>query len=366
MAELLPRMRSRGIDVEVLALRHWAEDLGPELATAGVPVHRFELGSEKHLILGLSKLRTLLSRNDYAGFWSHLPWDHVYARAARALQPHSITVNTFHSEGYSQNPPRTLGGIFEVKMQQLACRGSARHVAVSEAVREDYAKFFGIPDIVTIYNGIDVDRIQVLASRTESKTVRAEHGVDEEAFLIVVPSRYVAKKGHAYLIRALQILRERGEPLPVVLMQGVGGLAKALGEVVKAARLDDIVRIGPVLPHERLFPLLKAANLVVQPSLREPFGIAALEALSLGTPVLLSDVDGFRETTANGRFATLVPPGDAEALADALTRIRANEVGERARAAAGAQHVRDNFNLDHCADRWAALFRDVMSESGKR
>lgn len=77
-----------------------------------------------------------------------------------------------------------------------------------------------------------------------------------------------------------------------------GFVTPFLGQLrARAAELGLVgaVEFAPPMLHDQLFPLIQAADAVVIPSLREPFGIAAAEAMLLGTPVVLTRVDGFVE-----------------------------------------------------------------------
>jgi len=71
-----------------------------------------------------------------------------------------------------------------------------------------------------------------------------------------------------------------------------------------------------LLRYDQLFPLIQSADDVVIPSLREPFGIAAAEAMLLGVPVVLTRVDGLIELVGDSEGALMASPGDARSLAE--------------------------------------------------
>lgn len=362
VVDLAPRLRALGLEVEIAALFEWPDDLGDDLARAGVPLHRLHIPSRGAFPRGLLALRRVVHGKRFDLFWSHLASDHLYARAAAAMAPGSVTVNTFHGE-LPDPPPASLRSRASRWLQHRACASSAAHVAVSKATESDFARVYGWRDIRVAHNGVDLSRVEALGSATSPAAARAAFGVAENAFLLVVPARYVQKKGQAYLIDAVARLRDAGVAARV-LMFGTGPTKAALQAQVEQLKLDDAITVAGIIPHDQLFPLIRAANAVVQPSLREPFGIGAVEAMALGTPVILSDVDGFRETTDAGRVARMVPPGDAAALAAAIHEVHADPASARARADAARAHVFAHFSIDACAARWHAILTDALGERG--
>ncbi len=89
--------------------------------------------------------------------------------------------------------------------------------------------------------------------------------------------------------------------------------------------------------------LLAAADVVVMPSLQEGLGVAALEAMAAGCPLIVSRAGGLPEVVDQGAAGLIVEPGDAAALAAALRRVARDPVHARALAAAGRARVRRTF-----------------------
>jgi len=144
------------------------------------------------------------------------------------------------------------------------------------------------------------------------------------------------------------------------VMVGDGPLAGAIGAPPEVADVTGeraaILRL-PAVPHAVVAELMRAADVVVVPSRREPLGLAAVEALACGTPVIASAVGGLLEVVHDGENGLLVPPGDPDALARALARLR--DAGYRGRlAAAGPASVADHdlrVAADRMAQVWAGL-----------
>ncbi len=98
-------------------------------------------------------------------------------------------------------------------------------------------------------------------------------------------------------------------------------------------------------------------------SMGESFGITAIEAMGLGLPAILTEVDGFTEVVGTSGCALMVPPGDASSLADAMSRLMADVDLRHELGALGKARVVSEFGIDRCAARWASLLREVACAS---
>jgi glycosyltransferase involved in cell wall biosynthesis len=148
-----------------------------------------------------------------------------------------------------------------------------------------------------------------------------------------------------------------GEPAdpPGVLFVGRLSPEKGILELVQAADgmelmvagdgplRDRVPGVRGFVPHHELGPLYDRAAVVAVPSRREGFGVACLEAMAHGRPVVASAVGGLLDLVVDGETGLLVPPGDVPALRAALERLLGNaELRERLGAAA-RERVRDHF-----------------------
>lgn len=355
LASLVPEMRRQGANVEVAALFDWPDDLGIELERESIPLHRLEISSPGALTEAARKLRRLLAPADYDVFWGHLYYGNFYAWLARRLAGSGKLAVTLHSEGYLQFPPTGLRARLAAAMEARLLKAADLRIAVSEAVRADYAAYFRLEDIQVVHNGVDHRRIEAMIIASDPQAVRKQFGFATQDFLLVTPARYVPKKGHRVLLDALELLRDEHRVLPKAFFCGAGPLQESIVEDVSRRGLTDQVTVSAVVPHEQLMPLIASAQTVVMPSLREPFGIAAAEAMVVGTPCVLTNVDGFRELTAGCDCAMLVPPADARSLAKAILELHADSARGARLARRAKAHVEKNFTIARCASRWKAV-----------
>lgn len=131
-------------------------------------------------------------------------------------------------------------------------------------------------------------------------------------------------KGVEYLIHAIpQVLKQL--PDARFLLIGDGSQRKLVEELILKYDVGKKVELLGYIPHNKLLPYYQQADLFVMPSLNEPQGIVALEAMACGLPVVASKVGGIPEMVQDGKNGILVPPAKPESLAEAIVNLFAHE-----------------------------------------
>ena len=199
-----------------------------------------------------------------------------------------------------------------------------------------------------IPSGIDARRYADRArpaQRTNGATVVGCVGVLEE------------RKGQRFLLEAAAKLKSEGLKLQYRIA-GTGSLRRQLERDTARLGLRDDVQFLGFVPDTTGF--LAAIDLFVMPSLFEGLGVAALEAMAAGKPVIASRMGGLAESVVDGVTGLLVRPGDGAALADAIEKL----VREPARAAAmgnqGRERVAQHFTLEQMALKNEAYYYDLV------
>lgn len=171
--------------------------------------------------------------------------------------------------------------------------------------------------------------------------------------------RFAEEKGQAVLVEAMgHVLRAL--PGARLVLVGYGPLEAALRR--RASPLGEAV----VFAGERdAAEVLGAFDLYVQPSFYESQGLAILEAMAAGVPVIATDVGGVRDAVIPGETGALVPAGDAAALARAIVAT-ARDPARATRAARASARVRSEFHADRMAAAYASLYRETARESAFR
>lgn len=187
-----------------------------------------------------------------------------------------------------------------------------------------------------VYNGLDLPAHALADPLSGPGPVR-----------LLVVGRLSGRKGQEVAVRALARLRDGGADAVLSLVgdhyPGYEDHVAGLHALVAGLHLQDRVDFAGF--RTELDAVWAAGDVALVPSLLEPFGNVAVEAMAAGLPVVASAVQGLTEIITPGRTGWLVPPGDDALLAAAVAEVLADPVRSRAVAAAGAAEVRERFAL---------------------
>jgi len=267
-----------------------------------------------------------------------------------AVLRHSKAVNvaTFHAYRESHAGYEYGRRLLEPFFNHLDGR-----IAVSPAARDLVARYFP-GEYVIIPNGIDVERFGHPLIRP------IEHYMDGRPNILFV-GRLEKRKGFEYLIKAFVRVKAA---VPGVRLLVVGAFEKDdKAPYVQFARrhgLHEVRFIGYVSADE-IPRYYRTAHVFCAPSTGfESFGIVLLEAMAAGTPIVASDIPGYRSVLTHGREGLLVKPGDDVALADALIRLL-RDPQERARMSAAGRATAQNYAWDKVTRQVLNYYEELLS-----
>ena len=232
---------------------------------------------------------------------------------------------------------------------------ATRVIACSEHMRWEVQRLFD-PDkgrTVVIPNGIDPD--QWVVSASARARARRRYGTP----LVVFAGRLEWEKGVHTLLDAVPRLRRRVPGVRVVIA-GRGGAEDGLRATARESRLGRAVSFVGWLPERDLRALIAAADAVVVPSIYEPFGIIALEAATLGSPLVVSRTGGLAELVEDGRTGWTFATGDRVEMSAALEAALTDRRAARRYAAAAREVVLDRHGWPAIAALTRVLYRDAI------
>jgi len=334
-----------------------------ELARDGFPTHEVPLTRlfrPQDDLRALAALTRLFHRERFALVHTHTPktalLGQLAARCARV--PH--IVNTVHGLLGHADVPMPRRAVLAL-IDRATCllsssvlsqsREDVDHAIAYRLCRRSRIRHLG--------QGIDLGRFdpaRVLAAGREP--LRARLGLPTNGLVIAMIARFTREKGYPeFLTMARRIANERSDAHFLV--------------VGTSLRERDAVRLVPselglngrmtVLMDRRDMPEIYAtADLVVLPTHREGFPRSLVEASAMGIPVVSTQIRGCREAVLDGETGVLVPPGDANALYDAVALLVADPARRRRMSDVASRRARLEFDERRVCERVVALYRELL------
>jgi len=230
-----------------------------------------------------------------------------------------------------------------------------RFVCVSNTVAEgiygsDWYQSIYASRVSVIPNSLDVEKVNAAAP----KNWRQELGIEGGAAIIGYCGRLARIKGVDVLINAFALLLEMGFQAKLVVV-GSGEERDNLGHLSNSLHLNDsLYFIGP-LSHDAVYSAINGFDIAVVPSREEGFGLSALEAMAVGTPLVASDAGALPEVVVNNQTGLLFGNGSAAELAAKLAELL-GQPDLRERLACSAKiHAADSYAFSRYQRRIAEL-----------
>jgi glycosyltransferase involved in cell wall biosynthesis len=238
-------------------------------------------------------------------------------------------------------------------------------VGVSEFVSQSaIAMGYDADRVYTVLNALEVDKWQ--PDDFDAVATRRDLGVPDEITLIAIIARGIPWKGHAELIRALALVRDRSLPFhlaivgdddPRATVDGVGYM-DSLRQLVDRLGLADHVTFTGY--RSDVPALMTAIDVFAMPSYEEPFGMVYLEAMAMRKPIVGSRSGGVVEFIEDGVTGFLSEPGDEETLADNLEKLISEPELRRRMGEAGRATVLASFASPRMADDMERVYQSVL------
>lgn len=211
---------------------------------------------------------------------------------------------------------------------------------------------------ILVEAGVEPGRIRLIHSGIDpERFTGCAQAASEQGAVVGVVAALEKRKGHRYLLEAAALLKRRGYKIKYFIA-GEGPERRALEEQVEALHLGDEVKFCGFVADAAA--VLTQIDIFVLPSLYEGLGVAVLEAMAAGKPVIASRVGGLPELVGDGENGYLVAPKDIEGLAQAIARLAgdgalARQLGER-----GAARARSDFSMERMAAQNEAYYYELI------
>jgi glycogen(starch) synthase len=186
-----------------------------------------------------------------------------------------------------------------------------------------------------------------------------DHARADRTRLVFAWGRVRYEKGFQVLARAVGTLRQRVPGLECMIA-GRGSFLPELQSQIDIARVGDLVELPGFLPDEQLRATIHRAGCVVIPSLYEPFGVVALEALAGGAPLIVADTGGLAELVGGTGSALLFEPGNADELAACIERVLTDPTLADELVRRGRDLLQATYTWDAIAERTLAVYTEAI------
>jgi glycosyltransferase involved in cell wall biosynthesis len=351
LARTLPALHSAGIEVNVFALKQGG-GLAQALERGGVRV--FAHPNRRAGLWGLFQaalfLRQVVRRERPQVLHCFLPAAYLVGTLATLGLPLRRVMSRRSLARYQSAYPGVRWLERQLHRRMSAVLANSRAVA-RELLDE------GVPPsrLGLIYNGVPEP-----SSRPDRAAARQRLGIGAGTLVLVCVANLIAYKGHADLLDALAMAKDRLPDDWLLLLvgrdDGIGSALRAQADALGiATHLRWAGAVDDVADH------LAAADISVLASHEEGFSNAILEGMATGLPMLVTDVGGNAEAVVDGQCGCVVPPATPAALAAALGRLAESSelrrrYGERAR-----ERVVEHFTVARCVELYRQLYLNLVS-----
>ena len=234
-----------------------------------------------------------------------------------------------------------------IRMQKKVAGRLSHIITVSECAKKDIAREFAISEskFRVVPNGVNMAYFYPVQNPSRPNNS-----------LIVTNSADTPLKGLRYLLEAVSIVRKK-RPLTLTVI-GEPKKDSVIRKLVGKLGVGDIVHFTGRISNDDFAGHYAAATIACVPSLYEGFGIPALEAMACGVPLISTSGGALPEVV--GEAGIVVPPADADALANAITNLLDNPDYRNKLAQAGLERVKSVFNWQRAAREVEGVYREAI------
>jgi glycogen synthase len=287
--------------------------------------------------------------------------DWLAASAAKALQetcPLPLVVTMHDTQRGRQPSGLSAEEQYVADMEAWVCEQAAAVTVNSEFLRRELVGAYGVPAerITVIGGGVNPASFTTDTDPALFRSIFC--GPDE--MLVAFVGRLTPVKGPHLLLEAIPYLIPVS-PQARFVFTGDGPMREGLERRAAELGIADRVRFTGHIRGQVLATFYRAAEVVVVPSLYEPLGLVALEAMVCGTPVVVSDTGGLAEIVQHDQTGLKVPPNDPRALAAAIAQLLFNPQRARALGAAGQARVETAYRWADVAQRTREVYERVLA-----
>ncbi|MBX5326292.1 MAG: glycosyltransferase family 4 protein [Candidatus Bathyarchaeia archaeon] len=272
-------------------------------------------------------------------------------------------VTTIHSTEYGRSTLHSVDSMTIDGLEWWATYEANKVIVTTWSMRHEVCGHFKVPwdKVWIIPNAVDAAKFQV---DVDKGAVRQRYGVGWGEKLILYVGRLVPQKGVEYLIQAVPKISAKYPGAKFVIV-GEGWLRGHLEWLANQTGQRWRINFTGFIPDSELVVLMRSADVLVVPSVYEPFGIVALEGMAAGVPVVASQVGGLAEVVEHDRTGVYVYMRNPDSIAWGVDRVLSNSGHAEWLVRNGLEAVRKVYSWEAVAKKTTELYEDVVKGGAK-
>lgn len=344
LVDLLPRLKERGVDVELAVFDGTSTTFLTQIEDANICVHKLSVGNGSYNLRNLWYLKKLVRKRKYEILHSHNTSPQFFTALLKSLTSAKL-ITTEHSTSNRRRNKwyfRPIDCWMYHKYDRIICISNQ-----AENLLRDHIS--GNPDkLLTIYNGIDVSRYHNALPMFVNK---------DGKFIVCMVAGFRYQKDHETAIRAISHLDKNKYILWLV---GDGERRPIIEDLIRELGLEEIVKLLGI--RNDVPSILRSVDVVLQSSHIEGFGLAAVEGMAAGKPVIASEVPGLAEVVRDA--GVLFTHGDDLALAKEIEMLY-NDRHYYDDVARRCYKRSSNYDINHVAEEYENIYNCLCNFSYK-
>jgi glycogen(starch) synthase len=196
-------------------------------------------------------------------------------------------------------------------------------ITTTNFMKQEIINHFKVPEnkIEIIFNGINVNGYNIQVDKNE---IKRKLGIPEHCKIVLFVGRITEQKGVKYLIEASPYVLKNNSNVRFVIV-GDGWQINEIKQRINDLNLNWAIKLTGYVDDFTLKQIIKSADVLVAPSIYEPFGLVALEGMANGIPVIVSNIGGFKEIVEHNVDGLHVNPFNVHEIASAILSVINNE-----------------------------------------
>lgn len=326
--------------------------VGEKLKHDNIPVYSLDMKRRRPSVKAVATLNRIIKKEEIELIHSHMYHANLLGRLMKIFHPGLKLINTIHNIH--------IGGQNREKILKFTSRLADSVTIISQTAREHFIESGTAKpeNLLFLPNGVNTGLYQEKSGEREA--IRRELQLSDSTFVWLAVGRFDKQKNYPNLLKSFQRVVQK-EPETVLLLAGTGPL---LDQTKKLAADLGLLNKVHFLGYRTDIPaMMSAADAYVMSSDWEGMPLVLQEASSVGLPIVCTNVGGNKEVVVAGKTGFIVQPKSSHALSEGmLCLLRMDSESRTQMGRAGQDYMRSVFELDRVADRWDALYKQMLRE----